>query len=56
MDRLYDDKLGSVELALVERSLPEDVAEVLIALTTTRLSSRHASPCERWKQQNPPQS
>ncbi len=31
MDRLYDDKLGSVELALVERSLPEDVAEVLIA-------------------------
>jgi predicted RND superfamily exporter protein len=31
MDRLYDDKLGSVELALVERSLPEEVAEVLIA-------------------------
>ena len=31
MDRLYDDKLGSVELALVERSLPEDVADVLIA-------------------------
>jgi predicted RND superfamily exporter protein len=31
MDRLYDDKLGSVELALVERSLPEDVSEVLIA-------------------------
>ena len=31
MDRLYDDKLGSVELALVERSLPEDVTEVLIA-------------------------
>jgi predicted RND superfamily exporter protein len=31
MDRLYDDKLGSVELALVERSLPDDVAEVLIA-------------------------
>ena len=31
MDRLYDDKLGSVELALVERSLPKDVAEVLIA-------------------------
>ena len=30
MDRLYDDKLGSVELALVERSLPEDVSEVLI--------------------------
>ncbi len=31
MDRLYDDKLGSVELALIERSLPSDVAEVLIA-------------------------
>ena len=31
MDRLYDDKLGGVELALVERSLPADVAEVLIA-------------------------
>jgi predicted RND superfamily exporter protein len=31
MDRLYDDKLGSVELALVERSLPDDVADVLIA-------------------------
>jgi predicted RND superfamily exporter protein len=31
MDRLYDDKLGSVELALVERSLPEVVADVLIA-------------------------
>ena len=31
MDRLYDDKLGSVELALVERSLPEDVSEVFIA-------------------------
>ena len=31
MDRLYDDKLGGVELALVERSLPSDVAEVLIA-------------------------
>lgn len=30
MDRLYDDKLGGVELALVERSLPSDVAEVLI--------------------------
>jgi predicted RND superfamily exporter protein len=30
MDRLYDDKLGGVELALVERSLPADVAEVLI--------------------------
>ena len=31
MDRLYADKLGSVELALVERSLPDDVADVLIA-------------------------
>lgn len=31
MDRLYDDKLGGVELALVERSMPSDVAEVLIA-------------------------
>jgi predicted RND superfamily exporter protein len=31
MDRLYDDKLGGVELALVERSLPAGVAEVLIA-------------------------
>ena len=31
VDRLYDDKLGGVELALVERSLPADVAEVLIA-------------------------
>lgn len=31
MDRLYDDKLGGVELALIERSLPSDVAEVLIA-------------------------
>ena len=30
MDRLYDDKLGGVELALIERSLPSDVAEVLI--------------------------
>ena len=31
MDRLYRDKLGSVELALVERSMPADVADVLIA-------------------------
>jgi len=31
MDRLYDDKLGGVELALIERSLPSDVADVLIA-------------------------
>ena len=31
MDRLYADKLGSVELALVERSLPDEVADVLIA-------------------------
>lgn len=30
MDRLYRDKLGSVELALVERSMPADVADVLI--------------------------
>jgi len=30
MDRLYGDKLGGVELALIERSLPSDVAEVLI--------------------------
>jgi hypothetical protein len=30
MDRLYRDNLGSVELALVERSMPADVADVLI--------------------------